>query len=166
MWALTFVVWVVLNAMPGLAFVNMCVPETGQRGRAFMPYGESGGKNTPDLALHFRLNFAEDADQAREHLLSRLVDQRFITVEILPGEASEELHAYVLADVPVFGCILAPMTVVAEMLTVSPYVVIETSSFQVIDDTTPESISAGLQTWIARVWPGNSVPSTITLRSR
>jgi hypothetical protein len=113
--------------------------------------------------------FVEEDDTARLDLLEQALIRRGVVIETYPGESSPvELHAYVRAgdvsEAPIFACVLASMAVVEHLVAMPPHVVLETATFQVIDnDLSRASITAGLEAWVRRVWPLGSVPR-ITLK--
>ena len=149
---------------PGLASVEVAVPDSTRYGRVFLAATQLASVDLGALAVDLGRSFADEDDVARLDLLGKAMALKAITVETYPGEtAPVELHAYVRApevsSAPIFGCVLATTAVVEHILADPPHRVLETASLQVIgDDTSPSSIVAGLQAWVARIWPGRELP--------
>lgn len=149
---------------PALASIDLHVPGSDERGRAFVPSNLVRTLDLEDLRSHLGRCFIEEDDEARMSLLRRALAQQTITFETFPGETPPvELHAYVRApqvsDAPIFACVLVSLAVVEHLVSTPPHVVLETATLQVIgDDTSPASVIAGLQAWMRRVWPGVAVP--------
>ncbi|MCC6521901.1 MAG: hypothetical protein IT373_04505 [Polyangiaceae bacterium] len=148
-----------------LGAVELTVPGSARRGRAFFPANRSAALSLDELATELAERFVEQDDHQRLVLLRRALSQRAVTIETYRGETPpHELHAYLRApevsDAPLFACVLAPMAVVEHLVSMPPHVVFETATFQALGDPqTSASIIAALEAWVSRVWPGAEVPA-------
>ena len=149
---------------PSLATIDLVVPASEFRGRAFLPRTLLTTIQIDALEAHLGRSFVDEDDKKRLSLIRRALGQRTITFEVYPGETSPvELHAYVRApqvsDASIFACVLLSLAVVEQAISVSPHVVLETATVQVIEDeASPASIIAGLESWMRRMWPDLVVP--------
>ena len=152
------------SASSRLAAVLLARGGSTQRGRAFLELGLLASSKIADLEAEFDLRFEEDDDEPRLQLLERAAKQGTITVVTYPGiEAPPELHTYVWAPEvsadPIFACVLATMTLVESLVAAPPNVVFETCTFQVLPAAASlASVIAGVEMWIARMWPDIQVP--------
>lgn len=137
--------------------VNLRVPGSNQHGRAFFHAERFTHPGLSVLESELGRVFAEEDDLARLILLERALSCKIVTVETYRGESPpHELHAYVrMLSTPIFACVLATTADVARIVESPPYVILETSTFQVID----EDPTTAIETWIRRVWPKIKVPS-------
>ncbi|MGH7271823.1 MAG: hypothetical protein ACREJ3_15440 [Polyangiaceae bacterium] len=148
-----------------LASVELRAPGADRWGRAFLSVERLRQLNTDELAAAFDRQYVESDDAERLSLLERALRHPAVTVETYPGEAPpQELHVYLRAsevsDAPIFACVLASPEVVHELARQPPFVVMETASFQAMDaEVTSASITAAIEAWIRRVWPGLRVPT-------
>jgi hypothetical protein len=149
---------------PVLASVDLCVPESGQRGRVFLPLDLLKTISEEEMASHLGRCFVEEDDEARLSLLKKVIARGHIIVETYPGETSPvEMHAYVRwpedSASRIFACVMGNMAVVERMLSIPPHIVSETATFQAVEhDYSPATITAGLISWVNRVWPGTEIP--------
>lgn len=147
-----------------LASVELRVPDSDRRGRAFLPVDVLPNLNVDELTAAFNRAFIEEDDPERLALLQRALSRPAVTVETYPGETPpQELHVYVRApevsDDPIFACVLAPPTVVRELASRPPHVVMETASFQVMDsEVSNAAVTAAVEAWAQRLWPALRVP--------
>lgn len=153
----------------GPVCVTVCMPNSMQRGRVFLPIELLRTVDQEDLKSHFQRLFVEEDDKVRLELLDRAISRPYIVVETYPGETSPvELHSYVrcpeVSADAIFACVLVNYPALQRLLEAPPHIVAETASFQVIEsDYSPASVTAGLENWLRRVWP-NANPPEIEIR--
>ena len=129
-------------------------------GRAFL-HAESG-IDRDEVEAGFRGPLFDEDDQERLSVLENVLSQGTASFDIYPGETSPvEFHAYLRTPDHVFACVLAPMTVVEHLISMPPYIVFETASFQVVEGVSLVELKSGLEAWIARMWPENLVPKVM-----
>jgi hypothetical protein len=149
---------------PPLASIDLEVPGSTGRGRAFVPSSAVGTVDVEGLRSYLGTCFIEEDDESRMPLLRKALEQRAVVFETFPGETPPvEVHAYVLApdvsESPIFACVLASLDVVEHLVAAPPHVVLETATLQVIDaEASPASVVVGLEAWIRRVWPDLTIP--------
>ena len=154
-------------AMSGGALVNLDVHVNGsmQHGRAFLTLDALRKMSEETIGSLLSTRFVDEYDAKRLPLLERALSQPSVTIETYPGEIPpHELHAYVVdaeaPDAPIFGCVLAPLALVHELMAEAPHVVLETATLQVIDgDVTNASVISAIEAWVGRVWPAIRVPA-------
>ena len=131
-------------------------------GRAFL-HAESG-IDRDEVEAGFRGTLFDEDDQERLSVLESALSQGTVSFDIYPGETSPvEFHAYLRTPDNVFACVLAPMTVVEHLISMPPYIVFETASFQVVEGVSLVELMSGLEAWIARMWPENLFPKTMVV---
>ena len=153
--------------MSGGALVNLDVHVNGsmQHGRAFLTLDALRKMSEETIGSLLSTRFVDEDDAKRLPLLERALSQPSVTIETYPGEIPpHELHAYVVdaeaPDAPIFGCVLAPLALVHELMAEAPHVVLETATLQVIDgDVTNASVISAIEAWVGRVWPAIRVPA-------
>jgi hypothetical protein len=145
--------------------IELELPSSGRRGRAFLDRDLLNSNTIAVLERDLAENFVQPEDVVRTQLLERLLgESELVHVSIHPGELSPpEYHVYFrdqqAPETPLFGCILAPLPVISEMLAEPPHILLETATFQaMLGDNTPAAMIAALEDWSRRVWPQMKVP--------
>lgn len=148
-----------------LAVIDLEIPESGRKGRAFLERELLRTTTLHDLDQSFARGFVEVDDAPRMPLIEQLLRRSdVVQVAVHPGQSSPpEYHAYLRdpasPETRLFACVLAPLPVILELLTEPPHVLFETASFQaVLGDVTPTSMVAALEAWGQRVWPELELP--------
>ena len=150
-----------------LVSIDLVVPGSKQRGRAFLPLGVLKKLDIGALAHELGRQFIEEDDTERLPLLKRALDFPTVTFETYRGETPPyELHAYVraaeLSDTPIFATVLAPAPVVEQLASTPPHIVLETATLQVItEELSTASIISALETWAKRIWAEIHVPRIV-----
>ncbi len=154
-------------AESNLVCIDLVVPGSKQRGRAFLRLGVLKNLHVAELAHELGRQFVEEDDTERLPLLRRALDLPTVTFETYRGEtAPYELHAYIKAaevsDAPIFATVLAPIPVVRQLAAMPPHVVLETATLQVItEEPTTAAIVSALESWAKRIWPEIRVPRIV-----
>lgn len=149
---------------PRLVCVDLPVPGSNRRGRAFLHADRLAVVGCDELEAAFGRSFFDEDDQVRLSLLERALLQGTVSVDICPGETSPvEFHAYLRAPgvsaTRIFACVLAPTAVVEQLISMPPHIVFETATLQVIGgEASPAALKSGLEAWTTRMWPESAVP--------
>jgi hypothetical protein len=151
--------------MTPLAVIDLDIPESGCTGRAFLERDLLQTTTLEELQRAFARSFVDAEDEPRMHLIEQLLRKaRVVRVSVHPGESSPpEYHAYLndpaTPETRLFACVLAPLSVIRELLSEPPHVLFETATFQaMLGDVTPSSMVTALEAWGRRVWPELELP--------
>lgn len=137
--------------------------KTAQHGRVFVPYSKLAQVELSSLQEELGRTFADQEDQARQHLIAELLHYSPVDIEIFRDEDKVVCyHCYIKSRVhpqeSFFACVLARTSFIEKELD-SLGAVYETSTFQYIGDlATPATLQAGLEAWVSRVWPSGGRP--------
>lgn len=153
------------DAQSAFTAIHLRISGSNQKGRAFLPTAQLDKIKVDEVKRAFSEYFVEVDDEDRIRLLRDALAAPRIVVETYPGENEPiEYHCYVrspaVSSAPLFACVLAPTAVIEHLLGFPPHIVFETSTFEAIgEEASAAAITAGIESWVKRVWPDAIVPA-------
>ncbi len=151
--------------MTRIATIELQHPQLGTTSRVFLARELLSRLTVEELEKQLGEHFSDDEDAARMVRIEAILRSGApVCVSVHPGETSPpEYHAFVVdpaePDTPLFATVLAPPSVVAELVAETPHVVMETATFQAMDsDVSLSGLRAAIERWAKRVFPALELP--------